>query len=100
VRRSLGFGVLTIATLVGWAPMASLLTAAMLATLLGCADEPSANPSCVVAGVDIGPILKVMAGAGWLILGVWPLMLLTLLAWCGVLAWMALRRIRRAWAQR
>jgi hypothetical protein len=94
VWRSLGIRVLTVATLVAWAPLASLLAGAFLATVLGCSGDESAIPTCVVAGVDVGSLLYLLTFAGWLILGVWPLMLLTFAAWCGVLVWRIVHRLR------
>jgi hypothetical protein len=93
--RSLGFGVLTLATLVAWAPLASLLTGALLGAAVGCSGNEGSRPSCVVAGVDVGAIIYGLTFAGWLILGVWPLMLVTLLAWSGVLVWTIVGRLRR-----
>ena len=37
--------------------------------------------ACVVAGVDVGPALYTLLMCGWLILGLWPLMVLTLAVW-------------------
>jgi hypothetical protein len=86
--------VLTVTTVAAWAPVASFVTGALLAVVLGCGDAQGPSPPCVVAGLDVGPVLNTMVFAAWLILGVWPLMILTLIAWCGVLGWTIVRRLR------
>lgn len=98
IKRAPWLLVLGIVTLVGWAPLGVLLLGSGVASALNCRlDEGSVHP-CLVAGVDIGPVLYTATVSGWLILGVWPVMLGTLLIWLGLLirmiVRMSLRRLR------
>jgi hypothetical protein len=93
-RRSRGFVALCLVTVVAWAPLAGLLAGAFLASVLDCrVDEGSVHP-CIVAGIDLGSVLYGLTVGGWLILGLWPLMLLTLVLWLGWLVWAIARRVR------
>jgi hypothetical protein len=79
--RSVGFIVLLVATLAAWAPLVAVLIAYAIASPLDCrVDEGSSHP-CVVAGVDLGPMLYLLGVSGWFMLVTWPLILVTAAIW-------------------
>ncbi len=84
-RWRLAYTVLVVATILSFAPLASVVIAGATAASLGCRlDEGSTHP-CVLAGVDLGDTLYAMGVVGWLMLVTWPGMLLTLLCWVALL---------------
>lgn len=94
--RVLGLVLLCVATLVGWAPVLAILAGAALSSFLGChVDEGSVHP-CMVAGIDVGYPLYIMLVSGWLILGTWPIILMTCVLWLWLLVRLVLRRRVRA----
>jgi hypothetical protein len=94
-RRAWILLTLLLVTLVAWAPLLAVLVASSAASAFDCRlDEGSTHP-CLVAGADIGPALYVLGVSGWLMLAAFPLMLLTLVAWVGVVIWAIVRRLRR-----
>jgi hypothetical protein len=87
---------LTGATIVAFAPILSVIWAALFSGAFGCTVNEGASHPCVVAGVDYGDALYQSFVAGWLMLIVWPLVLIVLVGWIGVAGYAIGRRIRRA----
>lgn len=90
---------LTGATIVGFAPILSVIWAALFSQAFGCAVNEGASHPCVVAGIDYGEALYQGFVAGWLMLVVWPLALIVLVGWIGVAGyafsrWMRVNRAR------
>lgn len=95
ILRSIKFVALCVVTAVAWAPVGALLLVALLTWAFDCrVDEGSVHP-CSAAGINIGPVLYGLGMSGWLILGLWPVMILTVLIWCGLLVWAIARRFIR-----
>jgi hypothetical protein len=79
--RTAGIVVLIAATVISWLPLLLLLLSIGIASALGCRlDEASVHP-CPAAGMDLGPALSGGFISAWLLLFVWPVMLITLAAW-------------------
>lgn len=94
VERTLfGLGLLV------WLPAIPFALALLAAGLTGCVLSESAMNPCVIAGVDFGPPLTLMALMGWVVIAMLPFMALTLVVGLGwglvrlVLVW---RRARQA----
>ena len=86
--------ILCVVTVIAWAPLAGVLAGAALSSAFDCrVDEGSVHP-CVVGGIDLGSFLNLLTVSGWLMLGLWPVMLLTLVVWLGLLVWAVVRRFR------
>lgn len=84
LRRAYLLIPLTGATIVGFAPIFSVIWSALFSGAFGCTlNEGDVHP-CVVAGVDYGDALYQGFVAGWLMLIVWPLALIVLVGWIGV----------------
>jgi hypothetical protein len=97
--RTVGIGVLIVATVISWMPLLALLLSIGIASALGCRlDEASVHP-CKAAGMDLGPALSDGFISGWLLLFVWPVMLITLVAWIVLLVRMLARKNRARAAQ-
>lgn len=62
-----------ITTVLGWAPLASVGLAAVVALLAGCRVDEGAPHPCVIAGNDIGNELYAMGVMGWLMLATAPI---------------------------
>ena len=94
-RQRWMIGALLLVTGVAWAPVGAVLVASAAANALDCRlDEGSVHP-CQLGGMDIGPALYALGVSGWLILAAFPLMLLTVIAWLGVVLWAIVGRFRR-----
>ncbi len=85
---------LTGATIVAFAPMLSVIWAALFSGAFGCTVNEGSTHPCVVAGVDYGDALYQSFVTGWLMLIVWPLALIVLVGWIGVAGY-AISRWRR-----
>lgn len=85
---------LTGATIVGYAPILSVVWAALFSNAFGCTVNEGASHPCVVAGVDYGDALYQSFVAGWLMLVVWPLALIVLAGWIGVVGYAFSRWMR------
>ena len=83
---------LSLVTLVAWAPLALALGGIATASLLGCGlNEAQASP-CLLAGQDIGGTLYVLGMMMWIAIFAMPLMAVTLGGW--LVVWVT--RARRA----
>ena len=69
-----------------------LLLVALLAWAFDCRVDEGSVHACSAAGIDIGPVLYGLGMSGWLILGLWPVMILTVLLWRALLVWVIVRR--------
>jgi hypothetical protein len=88
------------ATLIGFAPLISVVIAGTIASRFGCRlDEGDAHP-CLVLGHDLGDILYTMGVAGWLMLGTWPLMIATVVLWIVVAGAALVRWVGRQTSRR
>lgn len=97
--RAVGIGVLIIATVISWLPLLLVLLSVGIASALGCRlDEASVHP-CRAGGMDLGPALSNGFISLWLLLFVWPVMLITLVAWVVLLVRMLQRKHRARAAQ-
>ncbi len=92
IFRSIKFVALCVVTAAAWAPVGALLLVAVLAWALECRVDEGSVHACSAAGFDIGPVLYGLGLSGWLILGLWPVMILTVLIWCALLVWVIVRR--------
>ncbi len=73
---------LTLATLIGFSPIISLLLTSLIAETLGCTvNEAASHPCPGPFGWDLGDLLVTMFVMGWLMLVTWPLMLGTIMLW-------------------
>ena len=96
LASKIGLVLLAVATLVGVAPLVSVLVASGFASALDCPlDEGSVHP-CMLAGVDIGETLYAAFVVGWLMLLTLPVLLVTALVWIVL----GVRVIRRRRARR
>lgn len=96
--RAFGIGVLIVATVISWIPMLMLVLSIGIASALGCRlDEASVHPRA--AGMDLGPALSDGFMSGWLLLVVWPVMLISQVAWIVLLVRMLRRKYRARAAQ-
>ena len=77
----MGRGLLSLVTLVAWAPLGLLLIGTGLADGLGCAVNEGGAQRCLVHGVDLGPTLYFLLMMGWLMIVALPIMLATAVAW-------------------
>jgi uncharacterized membrane protein len=62
-------------------PLLLLLISIGIASTLGCQLTEATVHTCSVAGINLGPALSTGFIGGWLLLVVWPVMLITLVAW-------------------
>lgn len=93
-KKAFWMGVLVVTTVIGWMPLLLLLLSNGIASTFGCElNEATVHP-CRVAGTDLGPALSTGFVGGWLLLVVWPVMLITLIAWIVLLVRTLLRRRR------
>jgi hypothetical protein len=90
--RAVWMIILTVTTVVGWMPLLLLLLSMGVASALGCRLDEAAVHPCRAAGLDLGPALSAGFIGGWLLLVVWPVMLITLVAWIVLLVRLLLRR--------
>lgn len=92
VNRVAGMIILTVTTAIGWMPLFLLLLSMGVASALGCRLDEAAVHPCRAAGTDLGPALSAGFIGGWLLLVVWPVMLITLAAWIVLLVRLLLRK--------
>ena len=92
--RAFGMIILTVTTVIGWMPLLLLLLSIGIASVLGCRLDEAAVHPCRAAGMDLGPALSGGFIGGWLLLVVWPAMLITLVAWIVLLVRLLLRKHR------
>jgi hypothetical protein len=92
--RAVGTIILTVTTAIGWMPLLLLLLSMGIASALGCRLDEAAVHPCRAAGLDLGPALSAGFIDGWLLLVVWPVMLITLAAWIVLLVRLLLRKHR------
>ncbi len=92
--RALGMIILTVTTAIGWMPLLLLLLSMGVASALGCRLDEAAVHPCRAAGMDLGPALSAGFIGGWLLLVVWPVMLITLVTWIVLLVRLLLRKHR------
>ena len=87
---------LALILLLGALPLASLVLAALFATVFGCSlNEGSVHP-CVVLGLDFGDLLYPMfLGGGWSLMFAIPLVGLALIVWLIVLVILLFMRWHR-----
>lgn len=97
--RTIGIGVLVVGTAISWMPLLLVLLSIGIASAFGCRlDEASVHP-CRVAGMELGPALSDGFICLWLLLFVWPAMLLTLAAWLILLVQRLARKHRASATQ-
>jgi len=83
-----------LATLLGFAPLISVLLASAATAAFGCKVGHGEAHACLVGGVDIAPALVSMGMFGWYMLLTWPLLGLAALLWAiWVVRWF-LRRLK------
>lgn len=93
-RTLLGLGLLV------WLPAIPFALALLAASLTGCLLSKGAVHPCIVAGIDFGPPLTLMALMTWVVIALLPFMALTLVVGLGwglvrlVLVWRLARQAR------
>jgi hypothetical protein len=92
--RAVGMVILVVTTAIGWMPLLLLLFSIGFASALGCRLDEAAVHPCRAAGMDVGPALSAGFIGGWLLLVVWPVMLITLVIWIVLLVRLLLRKHR------
>jgi hypothetical protein len=81
--------------LFAFAPVASVLISATIATQAGCDLDEGSVHSCMVMGRDIGETLYALFVAGWFGLITLPIGALAFLAWAvALIAHVLIRRLR------
>lgn len=90
-RRAARWGCIVLAVLL-WLPAFIFAMGIVLARLTGCRATEAQAEACMVAGLDIGHRLYDMTMMGWVVVGLSPLMLLSLVVMAVLLVKHLLRR--------
>ncbi|MGL4397609.1 MAG: hypothetical protein ACRCS9_13795 [Hyphomicrobium sp.] len=76
-------------------PFAAVMVSALLAALLGCELNEGTVEVCSVFGVDVGGMLSGLFVTGWLALITLPLLMLVVMTWLSLEAWVEWRKRRK-----